>query len=176
MLPVEGRMIRATVLWDDIPEGERKQDRLCPTWGTRVTHRGCAAAVRWPDGQGWHRCSTPSLKRYIFCRRHAERTGLLELLAAEHTFPHGMSTTIGNTIRRHVRWSNMTVGQFRSMTIGDMRKIRNAGPVAYAGIRRAQGTWTDEELVAVFGLVSDRSDNGWTEHAAMVALTDMGAA
>lgn len=147
-------MTEAVVLWADIPEDQRADDRPCPIWGTPVTHRGCAGAVRWPDGQGWHRCASSAIKKYGLCRKHAERTGVIPDHHSGSNYPRGLDNRVGNTIARNVKWRSpgMTVEEFRRLSDADIRGWRNTGRAAIPSIRTVRDTWPDEDLIRAFGL------------------------
>jgi hypothetical protein len=136
--------------WEDVPEELRADDRPCPTWGTRVVHRGCAAAVRWSDGAGWHRCATRAIKAHGLCPPHARRAGLIE--GPKPLYPHGLDNRVGNAIRRNILGTGMTVRVFRGCDDGDILEWRMIGVAALPAIKRVQATWSDEELIRAFGL------------------------
>jgi hypothetical protein len=142
----------AFLLWDDVPTEQQAHERPCPTWGTPVTHRGCAAAVAWPDGQGYHRCATRALKVYGLCRRHAQRAGLIPALTPPAPLP--IDQRVYNAIRRNVAWGRYvrSVDEFRQLSDYTILDWRNVGYAALPQIQMVRDTWTDEQLAEHFGL------------------------
>lgn len=139
------------MLWDDIPP-ERRTDRMSDGWVT--TWRGCEAAVAWPDGSLYRRCSSTVLRAHRLCRKHAERAGLIQPTITRREYPHGLDNFVGNLLKRHV-WKErptMTVEEFRRLSVKDLYRIRNAGRVAVAALRVIQATWTDEEIADAFAM------------------------
>lgn len=63
------------VNWVDVPPDQRRDGRYQGYGPTQ--HRGCAAAVRWPGDDGYHRCAGNVMQATSYCRKHSERLGLV---------------------------------------------------------------------------------------------------
>jgi hypothetical protein len=152
------------VLWASLSPREQADARL---FGGRVLgeHRGCGAAIRWPDGRGYHLCRTAATRGRDFCRRHAIKAGLVPASpSASPPFPHGLDTQTGRVIRRNALRMRITVGDFRLMGAGySWWRWDNIGPARARALARIRATWTDRELIETFGLSPGGPTRNWVD-------------